>query len=319
VTARAGSNIALVKYWGKRNAALNLPATGSLSMTLDTLHTDTTLRFAERGDADRLELNGQPSDPSRISNFLDLFRTLAKTERCFEVSSSNSFPTAAGLASSASAFAALAVAANELLELGLGPGQLSGLARQGSGSAARSIYAGFVEMARGERDDGLDSVALPLFDEAHWPLRLVIAVTSEEAKSVSSTRGMQHTVATSPYYPAWLGQVERDLASARQAITTRDFDALCEVAEGSALAMHASAMAARPGVIYFKPATLAGIEALRELKDQGLPVGFTIDAGPQLKAICLPEHEDRVVRSLKLVPGVMRVLTAGPGPGARIL
>jgi len=319
VTARAGSNIALVKYWGKRDTALNLPATGSLSMTLDALHTDTRLRFAERGDADRLELNGQPSDPSRVSAFLDLFRALAGIDRCFVVSSSNSFPTSAGLASSASAFAALAVAANELLELDLSPTQLSGLARQGSGSAARSIFGGFVEMARGEQPDGLDSVASGLFDQAHWPLRLVIAVTSEEAKAVSSTRGMQHTVATSPYYPAWLDRVDSDLALARQAIATRDFGALCEVAEGSALAMHASAMAARPGVIYFKPATLACIETLRALKERGMPVGFTIDAGPQLKAICLPEHEAGVVRSLEAVPGVIRVLTAGPGPGARIL
>ncbi len=315
-SARAGSNIALVKYWGKRDAALNLPATGSISVTLDTLYTETSVALADRSSGDQLILNGEVADPGRIVKFLDLFRALANTESRFLVNSRNTFPTAAGLASSASAFAALALAADAVLDLQLSSDRLSELARRGSGSAARSIFGGFVEMQRGDRADGVDAIAQPLAEPEHWPLRVVVAVTSEAAKDVSSTRGMNHTVATSSYYPAWLSQVSQDLALARSAIARRDFDALCEVTEASALAMHASALAARPGVIYFNPATLACIDAVRRLRDQGVSVCFTIDAGPQLKAICLPEDEARVVQRLEQVPGVKRIVRAGLGSGA---
>ncbi|AKS42270.1 diphosphomevalonate decarboxylase [Wenzhouxiangella marina] len=314
--ARAGSNIALVKYWGKRDEALNLPATGSLSITLDTLHTDTRLVPDPSLAADQFELNGRPADPARLRAFLDRFRALAGREGHFQVISSNSFPTSAGLASSASAFAALAVAANRAFGLDLSPTRLSELARQGSGSAARSIFGGFVEMARGEAPDGSDCVARPLAPAEHWPLEVVVAVTSEEAKSVSSSEGMRRTMRTSPYYPAWVEQVDRDLALARESILSRDFAALADVAEASALAMHASALAARPGVIYFKPATLACLERVRELRASGLDVFFTVDAGPQVKAICRPEHRRPVADALAELPGVHRVLEARLGPGA---
>ena len=319
-SAKAGSNIALVKYWGKRDSVLNLPATGSISITLSDLHTKTTVETnsdpTSSINRDRLVLNGKVADASRIAGFLDLFRTLANTKTNFTVTSTNNFPTAAGLASSASAFAALACAMDALLDLELPDHQLSALARQGSGSAARSIYGGFVEMARGQRDDGTDAVAHQLAEPDHWPLRVVVAVTSEATKSVSSTQGMNHTVATSSYYPAWLEQVEQDLQSARAAIEQRNFDALVEVAEASALAMHASAIAARPGVIYFNPATLSCISAVRALRDQGVGVFFTIDAGPQLKAVCLPEDEDQVAETLINVAGVQRILRSGLGLGA---
>ncbi|MEN1728192.1 MAG: diphosphomevalonate decarboxylase [Pseudomonadota bacterium] len=317
--ARAGSNIALVKYWGKRESALNLPATGSISLTLDSLFTVTTVKLTGNASPDRLILNGEVTDPARVSVLLNHFRTLAQTNTGFDISSENNFPTAAGLASSASAFAALAVAANGVLDLQLSATRLSELARRGSGSAARSIFGGFVEMARGELDDGSDSVASALADAEQWPLNVVVAITSEAAKAVPSTQGMNHTVATSPYFPAWLEQVEVDLGRARQAIAQRDFSALCEVTEASALAMHASAMAAQPGVIYFNPATLSCIEAVRDLREQGADVCFTIDAGPQVKAICLPGDEDRVADRLAAVEGVSRVLRSGLGSGAGLI
>ena len=316
-SASAGSNIALVKYWGKRDSVLNLPATGSLSITLDALVTETTVIAASRAGADRLIINEQEADPDRVSPFIDLFRAIAGTEQRFVVESSNSFPTAAGLASSASAFAALAVAMDAALGLELTAERLSEMARRGSGSAARSIYGGFVEMQRGQRDDGRDATAHALASVDHWPLRVVVAVTSTQAKSVSSTKGMNHTVASSAYYPAWVEQVEQDLERARTAIAARDFTGLAEVSEASALAMHASAMAARPGVIYFAPATLACIQAVRGLRDNGCAVFFTVDAGPQLKAVCLPEDEAIVADTLARVPGVQRLIRTGLGEGAR--
>jgi diphosphomevalonate decarboxylase len=318
-TARAGANIALVKYWGKRDRALNLPAAGSISITLDALETVTTVAALDHGAEDQLELNGQASDPARVSALLDLMRGLAGGGPGFRVSSRNNFPPAAGLASSASAFAALVAAADRALGLDLAPAKRSELARRGSGSAARSIFGGFVEWDRGQAADGHDSVAHPLLDADAWPLKVVVAVTDTGGKSVSSTDGMNRTMQSSPYYPAWVDSVAADLDLARQAIEQRDFEVLAEVAEHSALKMHASALAARPGILYWNPATIACLETVRELRRAGQGVFFTIDAGPQIKAVCLPESAAAVAQALAELPGVARVIESGLGRGAEIL
>src|SRR4051794_8341673 len=283
--ARANTNIALVKYWGKRDAALNLPAVGSLSLTLDGLSTRTSVVFG-KSDADTLQLNGAPADAravGRIAKFLDLVRERAGIRERAAVDSSNDFPTAAGLASSASAFAALALAATRAAGLSLSDRELSILARRGSGSAARSIFGGFVEMHRGDAADGSDSFAEPIATD--WDVRLVIAATTQGPKSTLSTDGMRHTAETSPYYDAWVNMSERDLATARDAIARRDLQALGEVTEASCLSMHASAMAARPAVLYFIGATIEGYRTIQELRKSGVPAWFTCDAGPHVKAL----------------------------------
>jgi diphosphomevalonate decarboxylase len=318
-TARAGANIALVKYWGKRDAALNLPASGSISITLDALQTQTTLHPEPHAAEDRLLLNGQSVDAGRASRVLGLMRDLAGGGPAFRIESRNDFPTGAGLASSASAFAALVVAADRALNLGLPSAKLSELARRGSGSAARSIFGGFVEWAVGESDDGHDSIAQPLLAAEAWPLKVVVAITDSQAKAVSSTDGMNRTMATSPYYPDWLRTVPADLDLARTAIARQEFDALAEVAEHSALKMHASALAARPGILYWNPATLACIEAIRALRRDGHAVFFTIDAGPQVKAVCLPDAVSAVAARLAAVDGVVGVIESGLGAGAEVL
>ena len=317
--AQAGANIALVKYWGKRDARLNLPAAGSLSITLDQLQTVTQVIPDDSLTEDCLTVNGQPAEPKRVSAVLDRFRQLTGHRQHARVESHNNFPTAAGLASSASAFAALVVAANRAYSAGLDDTALSEQARLGSGSAARSIFGGFVEMAAGEREDGRDAVARPLLEGEQWPLQVVVAIVEESAKTVDSTRGMNHTMATSPFYSQWVRQVPADLAAARAAIESRDFAALAAVAEGSALAMHASALAARPGLVYWKPATLGLIEAVRGLQSDGLPAFFTIDAGPQVKVVCLPEVAARVRQCLEQVEGVKRLVDCRLGPAARLL
>jgi len=325
VTAFAGTNIALVKYWGKRDAALNLPATGSLSLTLDRLGTRTTVQFDGHGDAgatDRIVMNGAPADTAtaaRVSAFLDRVRARAGSSARAFVTTENGVPTASGLASSASGFAALAIAATRAAGLTLPPDELSVLARLGSGSAARSIFGGFVEMARGERADGTDAAARPLAVGQGWDVRLVVAVTAAGPKPMGSTAAMDHTARTSPYHAAWLASVDGDLADARAAIAARDLPSLGAVAERSALRMHASAMAADPAIIYWNPATLAAIAGVRALRDRGVPVFFTIDAGPHVKALCAAQHADEVAAALAAVPGVIKTLTAGPGPGARVL
>jgi diphosphomevalonate decarboxylase len=321
VTAIAGTNIALVKYWGKRDVALNLPATGSLSLTLDRLGTRTTVAFDD-GARDRLILDGAPAgeaETARASAFLDRVRARAEIARRALVTSHNSVPTAAGLASSASGFAALALAATRAAGLALSAGELSALARVGSGSAARSIFGGFVEMARGERADGADAIAHALPEGEGWDLRLCVAITASGPKAMPSTAAMTHTARTSPYYDAWVAGVPADLAAARAAIRARDLAALGVVAERSAMRMHAAALAADPAVVYWNPATIAAIAAVRALRAGGTPAFFTIDAGPHVKALCRGADADAVAAALRAVPGVSDCLIAAPGPSARVV
>jgi diphosphomevalonate decarboxylase len=328
-TAVAGTNIALVKYWGKRDQALNLPATGSLSLTLDRLGTRTRVAFdGGAGAGDRVTLNGAVADErssARVSAFLDRVRARAGIATAATVVTDNSVPTASGLASSASGFAARAVAATRAAGLDLPPAQLSALARLGSGSAARSIFGGFVEMARGVRGDGSDATAHPLEAQGpaddRWDVRMVVAITAAGEKSIGSTAAMTRTARTSPFYGAWLASVDRDLAAARAAIAKRDLAALGAVAERSALRMHATALAAEPPVIYWNPATLGAMACVRALREgsPATPAFFTIDAGPHVKVLCAPEHANRVAAALAAVPGVLQTLIAAPGPGARIV
>jgi diphosphomevalonate decarboxylase len=318
-TARAGTNIALVKYWGKRDAALNLPATGSLSLTLAELGTTTQVSFAG-GGSDAVLLDGEVADPrfaARVSRFLDLVRQRAGIDRCAEVSTHNSVPTAAGLASSASGFAALCLAATRAAGLELDRDGLSALARRGSGSAARSIHGGFVEMSPGRQADGADAIARPLLGPEAWDVRLIIAVTARGPKSVGSTEAMDRTAATSPFYASWLASVERDLADARAAIAARDLGRLGPVVERSALRMHGTAMAAEPAIVYWLPATLAAMRAVQEAREAGGPVGyFTMDAGPHVKVLCLAADAPALEARLRATPGVERTILARPGPGA---
>ena len=319
--AQAQPNIALVKYWGKRDPVLNLPAVGSLSITLDRLWTRTRVRVLPGHVGDRIVLNGRTDAAvgRRLSRFLDLLRQCAGVDWGVEIESHNNFPTAAGLASSASGFAALALAGAKAFGLELGPGELSALARRGSGSAARSIFGGFVEWAHGQRADGSDSIAHPLLAATQWPLRVVVALTSTAAKSVGSSDGMQHTAATSPYQKAWVETQQADLDAARTAILTRDFETLADVSEHSCLKMHALAMAARPGLLYWNGATLEAMQRIRALRSEGVPVFFTVDAGPQVKAVCLPAAAAAVAAALRDVPGVLEVIECGLGEGARLL
>jgi diphosphomevalonate decarboxylase len=319
----AGTNIALVKYWGKRDAALNLPAAGSLSLTLDAMGTRTSVRFSDALAADRLVLNGADADAratGRASAFLDRIRTRARVTARAEIISENSVPTASGLASSASGFAALAVAAARAAGLDASPAELSELARLGSGSAARSIFGGFVEMAPGQRADGADAVAAPVNGGDSWgDVRLVVAVTSAGPKAVGSTDAMEHTARTSPYYAAWVASVPGDLADARAAVAARDLPRLGGVAERSAMRMHASAMAADPPVLYWTPATLAAMSAVRDLRGRGVAAFYTMDAGPHVKVLCAAADAPAVVNILSTTPGVLRTVVASPGPGATIV
>ncbi|MEO7093898.1 MAG: diphosphomevalonate decarboxylase, partial [Polyangiales bacterium] len=278
-TARACANIALVKYWGKRDAQLNLPAAGSLSLTLGALVTETTVAFDPALAADELILDGsvaRPKDVARISSFLDLIRAEARLTTRARVTSANQFPTASGLASSASGFAALAVAASTAAGLAASPRALSILARRGSGSAARSLYGGFVRMHAGHAADGSDAFAEPITSRLLDRVRMVIAIVGGGAPKYHGSRdAMDHTAKTSPLYKAWIDLVPHDLAAAEGALAAGDLAALGAITEANALAMHASAIAARPAVIYWQPATLALLAEVRALRDRGLSAWAT--------------------------------------------
>jgi diphosphomevalonate decarboxylase len=321
-TAIAHSNIALVKYWGKRDVELNLPSAGSVSLTLAGMETRTTVEFHPRYSADQVELNGNllaGVGAGRVSALLDLIREEAGLDVRAHVETVNNFPTSSGLASSASGFAALAKAAVEAADLQVSDEHLSILARRGSGSAARSIFGGFVHMQSGERSDGRDAYARQLHGSSHWGIRCLVALTSEEEKPIGSTDGMNRTMATSPYYESWVRNVQADVEDAVRAIAERNFSGLGDIAERSCLRMHASAMAARPGVLYWNGATVEVIHAVRRARDAGLSVFFTVDAGPHVKVFCPLADEDATVAMLTEIPGVRRVLSTRPGHGARLV
>jgi diphosphomevalonate decarboxylase len=321
-TARASPNIALVKYWGKRDLELNLPAAGSLSLTLSGLSTAAEVELLGDRGPDDVEVDGRPAPPAaarRVSAFLDLVRERTGRRERARVRTQSDFPAGAGLASSASTFAALALAATRAAGLALDPPELSALARRGSGSAARSIFGGFVEMLPGRRADGSDSVARPLAPADHWDVRLVLALTAEGEKAVGSTEGMVRTAETSPLYRGWLGSVPPALEVARAAVLARDLPALGEVMEHSALTMHASAMAARPPILYWNPATVAAIQRVWALRAGGIAVWFTIDAGPHVKALCGAEDATVVERALAATPGVQRTRLCAPGTGVEVI
>lgn len=320
VTVVAHPNIALVKYWGKRDAALNLPAAGSLSVTLGPMHTRTTVSFGHAGD-DRFVLNDVVAtgrEAAKLTAFVERIRAHLPGLGALHMTSTNDFPTAAGLASSSSGFAALALATSQAAALPLTPSELSELARLGSGSAARSIFGGLVRMDPGQLADGSDAVASPV-DVPVDQLRVLVAVTVRGAKEVASTDGMNHTMETSPFYRAWIDTVAPAIDEAIAALRADDWDKLSMVCEASALQMHASAIAAVPGVLYWRGATVELIHAVRRQRAAGMPVFLTIDAGPHVKVFTRASHENAVAAWLRDVPGVLEVLHAAPAPGAVVV
>ena len=306
---RAHPNIALIKYWGKAPGDGNVPATPSLSITLDTLTTTTEVTDAE---ADIFELDGRLAADRKVTECLANLRRDHPVPP-LHIKSRNNFPTAAGLASSASGFAALVTAIDAHCNLNLTAQVRSDYARQASGSAARSIYGGFVALR------GPNWQAETLATPADWPLKVVIAIAAAEAKAVSSSEGMKRSAATSPYYPAWVASTGQDFEAAISLVASQDFAALAELAEFSCLKMHGLMLSSRPGLIYWNPTTVACMHRVRELRSNGLPVFFTIDAGPQLKAICLPEAALEVAAALADVDGVHEVLVSGLGDGAALV
>lgn len=283
-TAYASANIALCKYWGKRNLALNLPVTGSLSVSLGELGTTTRISIAGE-DAlvlDGVHLPGEDKIAKRLFGFLDYFRT-AENYR-FSVESESTVPIGAGLASSASGFAATVLALKDLFQWEINNEALSVLARMGSGSASRSIYKGFVEWDAGVAEDGMDSVARSL--DVAWPeFRIAVLSVSEAPKKIGSTEAMNRTVDESTLYESWPKKVAHDLPIIRQAVYDRDLSLLGAHAESNALSMHATMWGCVPPISYFEPESIVALQKIWKLRKEGVEVYATMDAGPNVKLI----------------------------------
>jgi diphosphomevalonate decarboxylase len=310
--AKAQPNIALIKYWGKRDLARNLPAVGSISITLSELFTEMSVELGETYREDRLTVNGEENRNwlPRVQSCLD--QVLGNQRLGARVTSRSNFPIAAGLASSASAFSALVVAAASAGGQNRTTAELASLAGGTSGSAARSLYGGFVELCNRKNDIEASSICTV----QDWPLSVIVAITTVGPKATGSGEAMEISRKTSPFYSRWVDQQSLDLDIARQAIDDRDFDKLAAVAEHNCLKMHSVMWASRPPIIYWNSATLECMQAVRELRSQGVAVFFTIDAGPQLKAVCLPECAARVKTALASVAGVSDIMESGLGAGA---
>jgi len=315
-TAVANPNIAFIKYWGRVDDVLNLPANPSLSMNLSALTTVTTVEFRPGLADDTVTIDGVAATGlprQRVVAHLDRVRALAGIDARAWVSSRNDFPAGTGLASSASAFAALTLAACRAAGLDLGEPALSRLARLASGSACRSVPGGF-GLWEGDADD--TSFARQVAPPSHWDLHDVVAVVCRQHKAVGSYDG-HALAASSPFYRARLAAVPEWLAVVRAAIDARDLADLGPVAEADALAMHGVMMTSSPSLLYWRPATVEVLRAVRAWRGEGLVVYFTLDAGPNVHCLCPAAEAAEIEARLRGLPGVLEVLSSGPGQGVR--
>lgn len=317
--ALAHPNIAFIKYWGNRDDALRLPANGSISMNLAGLHTQTSVTFRDDLRGDVLTIDGKEISGAalaRVKAFMDQVRRLAPDAGFAEIVSKNNFPMGVGIASSAAAFSALALAAAKAAGLNLKENEHSRLARLGSGSACRSVPDGFCEWSCGSGDE--DSCAISIAPATYWNLIDLIALISDTHKKVGSSAGHMSAV-TSPFQAERVRTAPERIAKCRQAILEKDFKALAEVSEQDMIMMHGVMMTQDPPLLYWEPATVQTIKAVRDWREEGLDCFATVDAGPNVHVICTAEAADAVKERLENISGIREVLSSGPGGKAELL
>lgn len=318
-TARACANIAFIKYWGNRDDALRLPSNPSISMNLDGLYAETTVQWLDRRGEDSLELNGAQQAGEalrRVSAHLDRIRARLGVGQSAHVRSANNFPTGAGIASSAAAFAALTVAAAAAAGAQLSERELTTLARTGSGSASRSVPDGFVEWFAGDSHES--SYAESFAPASHWALTDLVAIVSRAHKAVGSTAG-HTTAASSDLQTCRVAGAQQRFDRCRQAVLDRDFASFSDVVELDSDQMHAVMMTSRPGLFYWLPESVRVMSLVRQWRAEGLRVCYTLDAGPNVHCLCESADAAEVAQRLQAVAGVLDVRSAGPGAGARVV
>ncbi len=319
VTAISCSNIAFIKYWGNIDHTLRIAANPSLSINLAELTITATVQFDPAFSADTLTIDGTAvtgGAAARVFRQMDLIRAKANLPHHAHIFTASNFPAGAGIASSAAAFSALAAAGAAAAGLSLSEAELSALARRGSGSACRSVPAGFVQWLAGGTDE--TSFATSIAPADHWDLVDVVAIVSAEHKTVGSTGG--HALAdTSVLQAARVANTEERFIAAKAAVLAKDLPALGAIIEEDAVMMHSVMMTSRPPLFYWQPATLALIYAVRQWRSEGLPVYFTIDAGPNVHLICESRDADTVESLARTLPGVQKTLRSGVGGGTRTI
>ena len=318
------TNIALAKYWGKRDLKLNLPQNSSLSATLENFGTKTEVSFSDSLKKDLIVLNGtsvSEVEHPKIVKILNLIRERSNRKIYAEVITDNNFPTAAGLASSASGISALVAASVRALSLDLTISQISELCRLGSGSACRSLFSGFVEWSRGELADGSDSVARSIASVDHWPFEVLIAVTKSEKKSVLSTDAMEHSRKTSPFFADWITNAQFQCMQIKNALLNKEFELLALLTESNCLRMHSVAMSAQPSIVYWNGQTIDIIHLVQELRRNGIPLFFTIDAGPNVVIFIDPSAKQKInsIKDNLNQIGVSQILETRIGHGTKPL
>jgi diphosphomevalonate decarboxylase len=325
-TAEATANIALIKYWGKRDNKLILPVEGSISVTMDEqLKTRTTIMFSDKFSKDELFLNGKKMEGNEVEERLrqlDIIREKAGIRMKARIVSVNCFPTAAGFASSASGFAALVVAAVAALGLKLSERELSILARLGSGSACRSVTGGFVEWKKGEKSDGSDSYALQIAPPSHWPeFRNVIAVVESEKKKVGSRAGMKQTVMTSVLYPARISYLPKILDDMKSSILRRDLTKVLELAMRDSNNMHATMLDTWPPILYLNDVSKQIIYAVHEYNESvgEIRAGYSFDAGPNAHIFTVEKYVPEIKKVLEEVEGIKKIMVCKVGNGPKVL
>ena len=307
---RTSPNIALIKYWGKRNTIKNLPAVDSISITLDNLWTEMNVMFSSDLSNDELFINEKrQNNISRVKNCIDSI--LGEQRDYASIMSRCNFPISAGLASSSSSFSALVVAINSLMKKKWNTQLLANQAGSVSGSAARSILGGIVKLNNEPEKIRITQLLSP----NDWPLRVVIAITDKKEKAISSSKAMKLSADTSPFYSSWVEDQNDDIKEANSFISKKDFEGLASISEHNCMKMHSIMWTTRPSIVYWNSTTIDCMHAIRDLQRNGESVFFTIDAGPQIKAICLPENEEKIAKKLNEIKGVQSIMTSGLGSG----
>ena len=317
-TAVAPSNIAFIKYWGKKDEKLRLPENGSISLNLSNLTTTTTIEFSPSYEDDTIKMNGvkEPNKGNRVVEHLERVRKLAKLTHKARVVTKNNFPIGTGLSSSASGFAALTMAAAKAADLNLSEKEMSILARQGSGSACRSIPDDFVEWLDGDTNE--TSYAYSLHPAGYWDILDVVAIVSRDKKDVSSTKG-QKIVTTSPFFQVRLSNIKRKLDLGKKFIKEKDFLKLGELIEAEALELHAIMLTSSPSLIYWLPGTIQIMKAVKKWRSEGLSVYFTVNTGQDIHRIIERKNREKLLEKLKKVKNIKKVIVNSPSEGARII
>ena len=313
VKCRVSPSLALIKYWGKLDLERNIPATSSLAINLKDLITETVVEFNEESEKDIMILDGEIQEGFRYNKFFNNLRSALKINKFFKAVSTNNFPSSAGLASSSSGFAALAAACTKLCDIDTPIQKISELALIGSASAARPLFGGFVLLPAGS------SHAQQLYPADHWPeLRIIIVEIDNKKKKISSTSAMEQVKKSSAFYASWVDSSERQLLQGLKALKHCDLEKLGIAMQKSYMRMFASMLAAYPPILYWLPDSIGVIHLCRKLRDDGISAWETMDAGPQVKILCLKNDTDLILNALKTEYPKLKTTLTSPGPGAAV-